>query len=64
MRLFLFKNAYIRKGFFIQRMAGHWDRLAREVVTAPRLTEFKQPLDNILRQRVGFLCLSCARLQE
>ncbi|KFW83092.1 hypothetical protein N305_06375, partial [Manacus vitellinus] len=36
----------IRKRFFTQRVVGHWKRLPREVVTAPRLTEFKKCLDN------------------
>ncbi|KFW88631.1 hypothetical protein N305_04998, partial [Manacus vitellinus] len=31
----------IRKKFFTQRVIGHWNRLPREVVTAPSLTEFK-----------------------
>ncbi|KAJ7407917.1 hypothetical protein BTVI_61477 [Pitangus sulphuratus] len=39
----------IRQEFFTQRVAGHWNRLSREVVTAPSLTEFKKHLDNTLR---------------
>ncbi|KFW80732.1 hypothetical protein N305_10768, partial [Manacus vitellinus] len=35
----------IRKRFFTQRMARYWNRLPREVVTAPSLTEFKKLLD-------------------
>ncbi|KFO63457.1 hypothetical protein N302_03977, partial [Corvus brachyrhynchos] len=27
----------IKKRFFTQRVAGHWNRLPREVVTAPSL---------------------------
>lgn len=32
----------IRKRFFLQRVFEHCSRLLREVVTAPRLTEFKK----------------------
>ncbi|KFO53958.1 hypothetical protein N302_14540, partial [Corvus brachyrhynchos] len=42
----------IRKSFFTQRVVGHWNRLPREVVTAPSLTEFKKCLDNALRHMV------------
>ncbi|KFW81113.1 hypothetical protein N305_04073, partial [Manacus vitellinus] len=42
----------IRKRFFTQRVVGHWNRLPREVVTAPSLTEFKKHLDNSLRHMV------------
>ncbi|GAB0187958.1 mitochondrial enolase superfamily member 1 [Grus japonensis] len=38
----------IRKRFFTERVVGHWNRLPREVVTAPSLTEFKKRLDNAL----------------
>ncbi|GAB0204328.1 mitochondrial enolase superfamily member 1 [Grus japonensis] len=38
----------IRKRFFTKRVVGHWNRLPREVVTAPSLTEFKKHLDNAL----------------
>ncbi|GAB0207026.1 mitochondrial enolase superfamily member 1 [Grus japonensis] len=38
----------IRKRFFTERVVGHWNRLPREVVTAPSLTEFKERLDNAL----------------
>ncbi|XP_053852363.1 uncharacterized protein LOC128817666 isoform X2 [Vidua macroura] len=35
--------------FFPQRVVGHWNRLPREVVTAPSPTQFKKLLDNALR---------------
>lgn len=35
----------IKKRFFTESMAGHWSRLAREVVMAPKLPEFKDYLD-------------------
>lgn len=38
----------IRKKFFIERAVGHWNRLCREVVTASRLAEFKEHLDDTL----------------
>ena len=38
----------IRNGFFTDRVAGHWNRLPREVVTALRLSEFKKHVDNTL----------------
>ncbi|GAB0196817.1 mitochondrial enolase superfamily member 1 [Grus japonensis] len=38
----------IRKRFFTERVVGHWNRLPREAVTAPSLTEFKKHLDNTL----------------
>ncbi|KFW79409.1 hypothetical protein N305_09818, partial [Manacus vitellinus] len=42
----------IRKRFFTQRVVGHWNRLPREVVTAPSLTEFKKCMDGALRHMV------------
>ncbi|TRZ06006.1 hypothetical protein HGM15179_021102 [Zosterops borbonicus] len=41
-----------RKRFFPQRVVGHLNRLSREVVAAPSLTEFKKCLDNTLRHMV------------
>ncbi|KAJ7422035.1 hypothetical protein BTVI_15733 [Pitangus sulphuratus] len=37
------------KRLFAQRVVGHWNRLLRELVTAPSLAEFKKHLDNALR---------------
>ena len=39
----------IRKRYFTQRVVGHGNRLPREVVAAPSLTEFK---NSALRQMV------------
>jgi len=33
-------NLDVRKRFFTERMLGHWNRVLREVVTAPSLSEF------------------------
>ncbi|KAK4811071.1 hypothetical protein QYF61_016357 [Mycteria americana] len=38
----------IRKRFFTERMVGHWNRLPRQVVMAPSLSEFKERLDDTL----------------
>lgn len=38
----------IKKKFFTERVAGHWNRLAREVVMAPKLLEFNECLDDVL----------------
>jgi len=35
-----------RKKFFTERVVGHWNRLLREVIMAPSLSEFKEHLDN------------------
>ncbi|GAB0204152.1 hypothetical protein GRJ2_002880800 [Grus japonensis] len=42
----------IRKRFFTERVVRHWNRLPREVVTAPSLTEFKKCMDNTLNHMV------------
>ena len=41
-----------RKRFFTEGVSGHWNRLPREVVTAPRLSEFKEHLDDALSHMV------------
>jgi len=41
----------IKKRFFTQRVVGHWNRLPREVITAPSLPEFKECLDDTLHFR-------------
>lgn len=38
----------IRKSFFTERVVSHWNRLPREVVMAPSLSEFKEHLDDAL----------------
>ena len=43
---------YIRKRFFTDRVVAHWNRLPREVVTAPSLSEFKNHFDCALRHVV------------
>jgi len=42
----------IGKRFFTERVVCHWNRLAREVVTAPSLSEFKESLDHTLGHTV------------
>ncbi|KAK4812728.1 hypothetical protein QYF61_015047 [Mycteria americana] len=42
----------IRKRFFTERVVGHWNRLPREAVTAPSLSEFKECLDDALSHMV------------
>ena len=41
-----------RKRSFTERVVGHWNRLPREVVTAPSLSEFKECLDDALSHMV------------
>lgn len=38
----------IRKRFFTERVTGHWNKLSREVVMAPSLSEVKECLGNAL----------------
>lgn len=38
----------IRKRFFTERVIGHRNRLPKEVVAAPSLSEFKECVDNTL----------------
>ncbi|KAK4827052.1 hypothetical protein QYF61_013236 [Mycteria americana] len=42
----------IRKRFFTKRVVGHWNRLPKEAVLAPSLSEFKEHLDNTLSHMV------------
>jgi len=42
----------MRKRFFTGRMVGHWNRVPREVVTAPNLSEFKECLHDVLNHIV------------
>ena len=42
----------IRKRFFTERVVAHWNRLPREVITAPSLSEFKKCLDCTLSHMV------------
>jgi len=42
----------VRKRFFTERVAGHWNRVPRAVVTAPRLSEFKEGLEDVLSHMV------------
>ncbi|KFP99048.1 hypothetical protein N329_00719, partial [Haliaeetus albicilla] len=42
----------IRKRFFTERVVSHWNRLPREVVTAPSLSEFNEDLDNAFSHMV------------
>jgi len=38
----------VRERFFTKRVIGHWSRLPRKVVMVPRLSEFKEHLDDAL----------------
>ena len=42
----------ITKRFFTERVVAHWNRLPRDVVTAPSLSEFKKRLDCALSHMV------------
>ena len=42
----------VRKRFFTEKVVGHWNRLPREVVTAPSRSEFKECLDDGLSRMV------------
>lgn len=45
----------MKKKFFPQWVVSHWTRSPREVVTATRLMEYQEHLNNSLRHRVRFL---------
>ena len=40
------------KRLFTERVVSHWNRLPREVVMAPSLSEFKERLDDTLSHMV------------
>ena len=50
----------IRKRFFTKRIVAHWNRLPRDVVTAPSLSKFKKRLDCVLSHMVYTSGQTCA----
>ena len=42
----------IRRRFFTERVVSHWNRLPREVVRAPSLSEFRERLGDALSPMV------------
>jgi len=44
----------IRKKFFTKRVVGCWNRLPREAIMTPSLSEFKECLDDALNHLVLF----------
>ena len=42
----------IGKRLFTERVVSHWNRLPREVVTAPSLSEFKEHLEDAFSHMV------------
>jgi len=43
---------HIRKRFFTERVVSHWNRLPREVIMAPSLSELREHLDDALNHIV------------